>query len=601
MDIKGWTYVMVGLTFGIYLTIAWMSRVKDAKGFYVAGGGVPPLANGLATAADWMSAASFLGMAGIIAFKGYSGSVYLMGWTGGYVLLALLLAPYLRKFGKFTVPDFVGDRYYSNAARVVALVCAIFVSLTYVAGQMRGVGVVFSRFLEVDVNIGVVIGMVIVFLYAGLGGMKGITWTQVAQYSILIFAFIIPAVAISMKITGIAIPQIGFGGTIISGPDTGMALLAKLDEIGVALGFGGYTSPFANLDMLNMICITMALMVGTAGLPHVIIRFYTVPSVRAARLSAGYALLFIAILYTTAPAVASFARYNMINTLGEVDYTAEQKVEVPSWVSNWAATGLIAWVDKNDDGKIQYLGSAAGGGTAIVGKPALAEGVNKYGLPKLTNELTENKNELYVDRDIMVLANPEIANLPAWVIALVAAGGLAAALSTASGLLLVIASAISHDLYYRIINRQASEAQRLLVGRIMIGVAVCVAGYFGINPPGFVAQVVALAFGLASSSFFPIIVLGIFWKRATREGAIWGMSLGMGFTLFYIFQCTPAFYGMEPWLFGIKSTGIGTIGMLINFAVTIGVSLVTPPPPQEIQDLVESVRIPRGAGEAVDH
>ncbi|MGE4503946.1 MAG: sodium:solute symporter family protein [Desulfovibrionaceae bacterium] len=601
MGIQGWTYVMVGLTFGIYLTIAWMSRVKDAKGFYVAGGGVPPLANGLATAADWMSAASFISMAGIISFSGYSGSVYLMGWTGGYVLLALLLAPYLRKFGKFTVPDFVGDRYYSDTARVVALVCAIFVSLTYVAGQMRGVGVVFSRFLEVDVNTGVIIGMFIVFFYAGLGGMKGITWTQVAQYCVLILAFLIPAAAISMKITGNPIPQLGFGGAIASGPDAGQALLGKLDEIGVALGFGGYTSPFAGLNMLNVFCITMALMVGTAGLPHVIIRFYTVPSVRAARLSAGYALLFIAILYTTAPAVASFARYNMLNTLNTVDYKAETPTPVPSWISNWARTGLIAWVDKNDDGKIQYVGPGQGGGAALVGKPVLGEGKNAQGMPKLTNELTENANELYVDRDIMVLANPEIANLPAWVIALVAAGGLAAALSTASGLLLVIASSISHDLYYRIINRQASEKQRLLVGRVMIGVAVCVAGYFGINPPGFVAQVVALAFGLGASSFFPVIVLGIFWKRTTREGAITGMVLGIGFTMLYIIQCTPAFMGMDPWFLGISSTGIGTVGMVLNFTATILVSLMTPAPPQEIQDMVESVRIPRGAGAAVDH
>ncbi|WP_022662353.1 sodium:solute symporter family protein [Paucidesulfovibrio longus] len=602
MSILTWTYIMVGVTFGIYLTIAWLSRVKDAKGFYVAGGGVPAIANGLATAADWMSAASFISMAGMISFMGYNGSVYLMGWTGGYVLLALLLAPYLRKFGKFTVPDFVGDRYYSNTARVVALVCAIFVSLTYVAGQMRGVGVVFSRFLEVDVNTGVLIGMAIVFFYAALGGMKGITWTQVAQYCVLILAFLIPAIAISMKVTGSPIPQIGFGGSIAAGPDSGQLLLQKLDEIGVALGFGGYTSPFAGLSMLNVFCITMALMVGTAGLPHVIIRFYTVPSVRAARLSAGYALLFIAILYTTAPAVASFARYNMIQTLAEVDYKADSPSPLPTWFQNWSPTGLVAWVDKNDDGKVQFYGPGKGGGAAIEGKPELvADKTNKYGMAQISNTLTDNANELYVDRDIIVLANPEIAMLPAWVIALVAAGGLAAALSTASGLLLVIASAISHDLYFRIINRQASEKQRLLVGRIMIGVAVCIAGYFGINPPGFVAQVVALAFGLGAASFFPIIVLGIFWKRTTREGAIAGMIAGIGFTMLYIIQCTPAFMGMKPWLLDIQSTGIGTVGMLINFAVTVGVSLVTPAPPQEIQDMVESVRIPRGAGAATDH
>ncbi len=593
MSITTWTYIMVGITFSIYLVIAWMSRVKDTKGFYVAGGGVPPLANGMATAADWMSAASFISMAGMISFMGYSGSIYLMGWTGGYVLLALLLAPYLRKFGKFTVPDFVGDRYYSNSARVVALICAIFVSLTYVAGQMRGVGIVFSRFLEVDVNTGVLIGMAIVFFYAALGGMKGITWTQVAQYIILIIAFLIPAVAISLKITGNPFPQLGFGGMISSGPDAGQYLLQTLDKITVDLGFSAYTDAFGKGDrsMIDVFCITMALMVGTAGLPHVIIRFYTVPSVRAARLSAGYALLFIAILYTTAPAVAAFARYNMINSLNNVSFEA-----APSWVKNWERTGLIAWMDKNGDGIIQYRA-----GAAFKGRATFTGELGSHGERLLKNEPTDSPNELYVDNDIMVLANPEIANLPAWVIALVAAGGLAAALSTASGLLLVVASSISHDLYYRIINRQASEQKRLLLGRIMIGVAVCVAGYFGINPPGFVAQVVAFAFGLGASSFFPIIVLGIFWKRANRQGAIAGMISGIGFTMFYIIQCTPAFIGAEPWFFGISPQGIGTVGMVINFMVTVAVSLMTSPPPQEIQDLVEAVRIPRGAGAAIDH
>ncbi len=593
MSITTWTYIMVGLTFSIYLSIAWMSRVKDTKGFYVAGGGVPPLANGMATAADWMSAASFISMAGLISFMGYSGCIYLMGWTGGYVLLALMLAPYLRKFGKFTVPDFVGDRYYSNSARVVALICAIFVSLTYVAGQMRGVGIVFSRFLEVDVNTGVFIGMAIVFFYAGLGGMKGITWTQVAQYVTLIIAFLIPAIAISMKITGTPLPQSGFGGIISSGPDAGKYLLDTLDQISVDLGFSAYTSAFGAGDrsLIDVFAITFALMVGTAGLPHVIIRFYTVPSVRAARLSAGYALLFIAILYTTAPAVAAFARYNMINTLNNVAYE-----QAPSWFKNWERTGLIAWMDKNGDGVIQYRA-----GTAFTGKPQFTDATGPYGQRMLSNAPTDSPNELYVDRDIMVLANPEIADLPAWVIALVAAGGLAAALSTASGLLLVIASSISHDLYYRIINRQASEKQRLLLGRVMIGVAVCLAGYFGINPPGFVAQVVAFAFGLGASSFFPIIVLGIFWKRANRQGAIAGMISGIGFTMFYIIHTTPAFIGAEPWFLGISPQGIGTVGMCINFIVTITVSLMTAPPPQSIQDLVESVRIPRGAGAAVDH
>ncbi|TVM32507.1 sodium:solute symporter family protein [Oceanidesulfovibrio marinus] len=591
MSIQVWTYIMVGLTFGIYIFIAWSSRVKDTRGFYVAGGGVPPIANGLATAADWMSAASFISMAGLISFMGYQGCVYLMGWTGGYVLLALLLAPYLRKFGKFTVPDFVGDRYYSTAARIVALVCAIFVSLTYVAGQMRGVGIVFSRFLGVDVTTGVVIGMFIVFFYAGLGGMKGITWTQVAQYITLIIAFLIPAVAISMKVTGNPIPQLGFGGTIAQGQDAGQYLMETLNKISTDLGFAEYTSAFGagQKSMLDVFAMTFALMVGTAGLPHVIIRFYTVPSVRAARLSAGYALLFIAILYTTAPAVAGFARYNMIKTVNNVPYA-----EAPSWFKNWEETGLVAWMDKNGDGIIEYRA-----GTAFQGKPEFTGAKGAMGQLELANAPTDSPNELYVDRDIMVLANPEIAKLPAWVIALVAAGGLAAALSTASGLLLVIASSISHDLYYRVINRQASEKQRLLLGRIMIGVAVVIAGYFGINPPGFVAQVVALAFGLGASSFFPILVLGVFWKRANREGAIAGMICGIGFTMLYIIQ--TKFLGVKPWFFSISPEGIGAVGMVINFIVTIVVSKLTAPPPDDIQELVDSVRIPRGAGAAVDH
>jgi cation/acetate symporter len=591
MSIQAWTYVMVIVTFGIYMGIAYYSRVRDTKGFYVAGAGVPPLANGMATAADWMSAASFISMAGLVSFLGYTGAVYLMGWTGGYVLLALLLAPYLRKFGKFTVPDFVGDRYYSRTARVVALLCAIVVSLTYVAGQMRGVGIVFSRFLGTDVNTGVIIGMVIVFIYAGLGGMKGITWTQVAQYCVLIVAFIIPAVAISTMITGNPIPQIGFGGTIESGPHAGKYLLETLNQIGTDLGFAEYTSAFGpgGKSMIDVFALTMTLMFGTAGLPHVIIRFYTVPSVRAARLSAGYALLFIAILYTTAPAVAAFARYNMINTLNDVSYQT-----APSWFKNWEETGLIAWVDKNDDGVIQYRA-----GAAFAGKPSLSGQTGKHGQPLLKNAPTDSPNELYVDRDIMVLANPEIANLPAWVVALVAAGGLAAALSTASGLLLVIASSISHDLYYRIINRHASEKQRLLLGRIMIGIAVVIAGYFGINPPGFVAQVVALAFGLGASSFFPVLFLGIFWKRASREGAICGMIAGIGFTMMYIIQ--TKYLGFGNWFLGISPEGIGMIGMFINLVVTVAVSKATKAPPQEVQDMVESVRFPRGAGMAVDH
>jgi cation/acetate symporter len=591
MSLQIWTYLIVGATFALYIGIAWSARVKDTKGFYVAGGGVPPLANGMATAADWMSAASFISMSGMIAFMGYAGCMYLMGWTGGYVLLALLLAPYLRKFGKFTVPDFVGDRYYSSAARVVALVCAIFVSLTYVAGQMRGVGIVFSRFLEVDVNTGVIIGMVLVFFYAGIGGMKGITWTQVAQYCVLITAFLVPAIAISAKLTGHYLPQLGFGSTLIEGPHSGKYLLDTLNQIGTDLGFAEYTSAFGagSKPMIDVFAITMCLMVGTAGLPHVIIRFYTVPTVRAARISAFYALIFIAILYTTAPALGAFARYTLTNVLSDTTYAT-----APSWFKNWEKTGLLAWVDKNNDGVITYRA-----GAPFKGKPTFSGETGPAGQRLLKNEATDNANELYIDNDIMVLATPEISQLPNWVIALVAAGGLAAALSTAAGLLLVISSAISHDLYYRIINREASEQKRLAIGRIMMGIAVLVAGYFGINPPGFVAQVVAFAFGLASSSFFPVIVLGIFWKRATKEGAICGMVAGIVFTMVYIVQ--TKFMGVAPWFMNISPEGIGTVGMLLNFAVTIVVSLCTAAPPAAVQDMVESVRIPRGAGAAVDH
>jgi cation/acetate symporter len=591
VSILSWTYIMVGLTFGVYIFIAWASRVKDVKGFYVAGARVPAIANGMATAADWMSAASFISMAGLISFMGYEGCIYLMGWTGGYVLLALLLAPYLRKFGKYTVPDFVGDRYYSSAARTVALICAIFVSFTYVAGQMRGVGIVFSRFLQVDVNTGVLIGMMVVFLYAVLGGMKGITWTQVAQYCVLIVAYLIPAIAISMRITGHFIPQIGFGSTVTTGTNAGMFLLDVLDKLNTDLGFSAYTSAFGagNKSMIDVLCITFALMVGTAGLPHVIIRFYTVPSVRAARISAGFALMFIAILYTTAPSVAGFARYNMLNTLEDKPYAS-----APSWFKNWEKTGLVAWLDKNNDGIINYRS-----GAPFVGKPEFTDKAGASGQRLVTNQATSNQNELYVDRDIMVLANPEIANLPAWVVALVAAGGLAAALSTASGLLLVISSSISHDLYFRMINPNATEKARLLLGRIMIGVAVCIAGYFGIHPPGFVAQVVAFAFGLAASSFFPILVLGIFYKRATKEGAIVGMACGILFTAIYIIQIK--FFAVKPWFLGISAEGIGTVGMLLNFVLTLVVSQFTSPPPQDVQDMVESIRYPRGAGEAAAH
>lgn len=591
MSILAWTYIMVGVTFSIYIGIAIASRVKDTKGFYVAGASVPAVFNGMATGADWMSAASFISMAGLISFMGYTGCIYLMGWTGGYVLLALLLAPYLRKFGKYTVPDFVGDRYYSRTARTVALFCAIFVSFTYVAGQMRGVGIVFSRFLEVEVTTGVLIGMAIVFFYATLGGMKGITWTQVAQYCVLIIAFLIPAIAISAKMTGVVIPQIGLGSTVSEGTYAGKYLLDVLDKLNTDLGFAAYTSAFGegNKSMIDVFCITFALMVGTAGLPHVIIRFYTVPNVRSARWSAGFALLFIGILYTTAPSVAGFARYNMIDTLNGKTYA-----EAPSWFKNWEQTGLVAWMDKNNDGIIQYRA-----GAPFEGKPIPVDDEGQWGQRMVANEPTPTQNELYVDRDIMVLANPEIANLPAWVVGLVGAGGLAAALSTASGLLLVISSSISHDLYYRIINPQATEKQRLLLGRVMIGVAVLIAGYFGVNPPGFVAQVVAFAFGLAASSFFPIILLGIFSTRTTKEGAIVGMLCGIGFTAFYIIQVK--YTGVGPWFLGISAEGIGTVGMLINLILTYVVSQFTPEPPQDVQDMVESIRYPRGAGEAAAH
>lgn len=602
MSIFAWTIVFVGLTFSLYIYVAWRARVSDVKGFYVAGMGVPPIFNGMATAADWMSAASFISMAGIISFIGYPGAYYLMGWTGGYVLLSLLLAPYLRKFGKFTVPDFVGDRYYSDSARLVAAACAIFVSFTYVAGQMRGVGIVFSRFLEVDINTGVVIGMCIVFIYAALGGMKGITWTQVCQYCVLIVAYLVPAIAISLIVTGVPIPQIGFGSTITGeGAFAGQYLLETLNVIARDLGFVEYTKTFAttNVNMLNVFCITFALMVGTAGLPHVIIRFYTVPTVRAARLSGGWALLFIAILYTTAPAVAAFARFNMVETLNEVEYKS-----APEWYRNWEKAGLIAWVDYNGDGKIQYRN-----GAAFLGRPSFTGKQGTFGQPLVANKppakqakygkpekgLPMAVNELYVDRDIMVLASPEIGGLPPWVVGLVAAGGLAAALSTAAGLLLVVASSISHDFYYRVVNKKATEKQRLLVGRIMIGVAVACAGYFGIHPPAFVAQVVAFAFGLAASSFFPIIVLGIFTKTATREGAICGMLAGIVFTGIYIINAK--FLGGANWFLGITPEGIGTIGMVLNFVVTILVSSFTKAPPAEVQAIVEMVRIPKGSGD----
>ncbi|MEC7984891.1 MAG: sodium:solute symporter family protein [Myxococcota bacterium] len=597
MDVQTWTFLIVGFTFTLYVGIAIWSRASSTKEFYVAGGGVHPVANGMATAADWMSAASFISMAGLISFMGYDGSVYLMGWTGGYVLLALLLAPYLRKFGKFTVPDFVGDRYYSNTARVVAVLCAIFISFTYVAGQMRGVGVVFSRFLEVDITTGVIIGMGLVLFYAVLGGMKGITYTQVAQYVILIFAFMVPAIFISIMLTNNPIPQLGFGGNL--GGDIGsriaggqsVALLEKLNGLHAELGFEAYTS--GSKSKLDVFCIAAALMVGTAGLPHVIVRFYTVPKVRDARISAGWALLFIAILYTTAPAVAAFARTNLIDTVQNAHYTQhETEKSIPDWFHNWENTGLLAWVDKNEDGKIQYYS-----GKPFVGKPKFIEADKRgiHGQRLLENKPTESQNELYIDRDIMVLANPEIAQLPAWVIALVAAGALAAALSTAAGLLLVVSTAISHDLLKRTLRPDITEKQELWAARIAASFAVLVAGYFGINPPGFVAQVVAFAFGLAASTFFPAILLGIFTRWANREGVITGMLSGLIFTSSYIVYFKFLGGTSEQWLFGISPEGIGTLGMVLNFVVAMIVSKRTAPPPQEIQDLVESIRIPKGS------
>ncbi len=562
MSVQTWTILLVVITFALYIGIAIWARAGSTKEFYVAGGGIPPIMNGMATAADWMSAASFISMAGLISFMGYDGGVFLMGWTGGYVLLALLLAPYLRKFGKFTVPDFIGDRYYSNVARTVAVVCAIIVSFTYVAGQMRGVGVVFSRFLEIPINLGVVIGMAIVFFYAVLGGMKGITYTQVAQYCVLIFAFMVPAIFISINMAGNPIPQLGFIG---SGSD-GVYLLDKLDQLHRDLGFHEYTS--GSKSMIDVFAITFALMVGTAGLPHVIVRFFTVPKVSDARKSAGWALIFIAILYTTAPAISVFARTNLINTVSNQEYTS-----MPEWFTKWEDTGLIKYEDKNNDGIIQYVAD-------------------------------KGANELTIDRDIMVLANPEIAKLPNWVIALVAAGGLAAALSTAAGLLLVISTSIAHDLIKKQIKPDISEKGELLWARIGAFFAVLVAGYFGINPPGFVAAVVALAFGLAAASFFPAIVLGVFDKRMNKEGAISGMVVGILLMLFYMIKYKLGGFGggtAEDWWLGISPEGFGTVAMFVNLVVSMTVSRMTAPPPENVQQLVEDIRIPRGAGEAQDH
>ncbi len=563
MDIQAWTYTLVGATFAVYIGIAMWSRAGSTSDFYIAGSKVSPLANGMATAADWMSAASFISMAGLISFMGYDGAVYLMGWTGGYVLLALLLAPYLRKFGKFTVPDFIGDRYYSNWARTVAVICAVIVSFTYVAGQMRGVGVVFARFLEVPINMGVLIGMAIVFFYAVLGGMKGITYTQVAQYCILIFAYMVPAFFISIQLTGVVLPQAGFGSTLADG--SGTYLLEKLNQLNVELGFAEYTS--GSKSMIDVFAITFALMVGTAGLPHVIVRFFTVPKVRDARKSVGYALLFIAILYTTAPAIAAFARVNLIETVATEEYT-----EVPQWFSNWEKTGLITFDDKNQDGRIKYVAN-------------------------------DSENELSIDQDIMVLANPEIASLPNWVVALVAAGGLAAALSTAAGLLLVISTSISHDLIKKQIRPSISEKGELIWARIAAGFAVVVAGYFGINPPGFVAATVALAFGLAAASFFPAIILGIFDKRMNRQGAISGMVVGILLMLFYMIKYKLGGFGggtEADWWLGISPEGFGTVAMVVNLAVSMVISRMTAAPPEDVQEMVEQIRYPGGAGTSDD-
>jgi len=614
MDLQTLTYLFVGGTFLLYIGIAIWARASTTGEFYVAGKGVHPVANGMATAADWMSAASFISMAGLIAFKGYDASVYLMGWTGGYVLLAMLLAPYLRKFGKFTVPEFIGERYYSQTARIVAVICLIVASITYVIGQMKGVGVAFGRFLEVDFEVGVLVGMSIVFIYAVLGGMKGITYTQIAQYCVLIFAYTIPAIFISLTLTGNPVPQLGLGSELADGS---AYMLDKLDSVMTDLGFKAYTVQKGT--SFNMVLLTLSLMIGTAGLPHVIIRFFTVPKVRDARASAGWALVFIAILYTTAPAVGSMARLNMINTVNGVDSQGTAYTALPSWFKRWENTGLLAWYDHNGDGKVQHAAGSAFDG----GKPKFVS--NEDGSPKrgghderVVSNPSEGKraegapfaNEIYVDRDIMVLANPEIADLPFWVIALVAAGGLAAALSTAAGLLLAISSAISHDLLKGIFKPDISEKHELMAGRIAMAGAIVVAGYLGMNPPGFAAQVVALAFGLAASSIFPALMMGIFYKKMNNTGAVAGMLAGLGTTLIYIFVYKGWFFipgtnnlpnDAANWVMGIQPESFGAVGALINFIVAIVVSKVTAAPPEHIQHLVEDIRVPRGAGAASGH
>ena len=603
MDLRTLTFITVGLSFVLYIGIAIVSRATSTGDFYVAGKHVHPVANGMATAADWMSAASFISMAGLISFLGYEGGMYLMGWTGGYVLLAMLLAPYLRKFGKFTVPEFIGERYYSRLARVVAVICLIFISFTYVAGQMRGVGIVFSRFLEVPVETGLFVGMGVVFIYAVLGGMKGITYTQVAQYCVLIFAYTVPAVFIALHATGNPLPQLALGSELVDG---GGSLLGKLDTILVDLGFGSYTEPFNDKSLIDVCAITLALMVGTAGLPHVIVRFFTVPRVRDARISAGWALLFITVLYTTAPAVGALARMNLVQTVNGADGNGTFYAAMPQWFKTWESSGLLAWYDHNGDSKVQY---AAGNAFAGDGKPAFAGEQRGHLFERVTTNPSDGTrkgnapfaNEIYVDQDIMVLANPEIAGLPNWIIALVAAGGIAAALSTAAGLLLVISASISHDLLKGTFARNISEKNELMAGRIAAGVAIAIAGYLGLHPPAFVAQVVAFAFGLAAASLFPTILMGIFNKRMNKWGAISGMLAGLCFTLGYIIYFKGVF--IEPlaanvpenWWFGISPEGAGVIGMTINFAVALIISRNTAPPPPHIQQLVEDIRVPRQA------
>ena len=583
MTVQGWTFLMVGLSFVLYIAVAFKSRAQSTSDFYVAGKGVNPIINGMATAADWMSAASFLSMAGLIAFLGKDGSVYLMGWTGGYVLLALLLAPYLRKFGQFTVPDFIGERYYSNTARVVAVLCLIFISFTYIAGQMRGVGIVFSRFLEVDINLGVLVGMGIVFIYAVWGGMKGITYTQVAQYTVLIFAYLVPAIYISIIMTNNPIPQLGFGSTLANSPEF---LLDKLDRVTSDLGFTAYTEN--TKSKMDIFCITSALMLGTAGLPHVIVRFFTVPSFGAARKSAGYALIFIALLYTTAPAVSAFARMNLIDSIQDKAYS-----ESPQWFKNWEEIGLIGWKDKNSDGLINYSA-----GNALKGiKPNYVNERGPSGERTISNKPDlSNENEIYIDRDIIVLANPEIAQLPFWVIALVAAGGVAAALSTAAGLLITISSAISHDLLKKTFMPTINEKQELLYSRLATAFAVAIAGLFGIYPPAFVAQVVAFAFGLAASTLFPVLLFGIFSKRLNKEGAIGGMLAGLCFTSGYIIYFKfmyPELNNAEHWFMSISPEGIGFLGMILNISLALIISSFTKPPPEDVVKMVERIRLPQ--------